>query len=197
MVLTIFAALGLDRWVASRAWPAAALGLSAIGLALPDGIGIVHRNAVGAPSPVAKEFAATPTMWAAVRRHAGADERIGNNPLFMEEMTPWPVNISWALLSDRRSCYAGHDLALPYAPMPRQRLQAVDAQFIRVFAGEGDNDDVSALAHRYGCRVVVVTALDGAWRRDPFLVSPHYRLVETYAQAWRIYVSRPQPAAGR
>jgi hypothetical protein len=197
MVLTVFAALGLVRWVASRAWLAAILGLFAIGLGLPDGIGIIHRNAVGAPSPLAREFAATPAMWAAVRRHAGPHERIGNNPLFMQEMTPWPVNISWALLSNRRSCYAGNDLALPYAPMPRQRLQAVDAQFTRVFAGDGDGEDVRALAGRYGCRVVVVTAQDGAWERDPFAASPYYRLVESSAQGWRIYVSRPESAAGR
>jgi len=185
------------RWVTSRAWLAAILGLFAIGLGLPDGIGIIHRNAVGAPSPLAREFAATPAMWAAVRRHAGPHERIGNNPLFMQEMTPWPVNISWALLSNRRSCYAGNDLALPYAPMPRQRLEAVDAQFTRVFAGDGDGEDVRALAGRYGCRVVVVTAQDGAWDRDPFAASPYYRLVESSAQGWRIYVSRPESAAGR
>ncbi len=196
MVLMIFAATGLARWIAAGRRLAATLGLFAIGLGLPDGIGIIHRNAVGAPSPLAREFAATPAMWAAVRRHAGPHERIGSNPLFMQEMTPWPVNISWALLSNRRSCYAGNDLALPYAPMPRPRLQAVDALFIRVFAGDGDGEDVRALAGRYGCRVVVVTAQDGAWERDPFAASPHFRLVESSAQRWRIYLSRSESAAG-
>ncbi len=108
--------------------------------------------------------------------------------LFLEEMTPWPVNISWALLSNRRSCYAGLDLAVPFMPLPRKRLREIDAQFTRVFSGEGWPDDLRELATRYGCRVVVVTELDGAWERDPFATSEHWRLVEESAQGWRIYV---------
>ena len=34
--------------------------------------------------------------------------------------------------------------------------------------------------------VVVVTAQDGAWRKDPFAASALYRLVEDDAR-WRIY----------
>jgi hypothetical protein len=42
------------------------------------------------------------------------------------------------------------------------------------------------MAARYDCRVVVVTAQDGAWRKDPFSTSARYRLVEDDAR-WRIY----------
>jgi hypothetical protein len=100
------------------------------------------------------------------------------------------VNISWALMSNRRSCYAVDDLALPYVPLPRGRLRSVDAQFNRVFAGDGEPEDVAELATRYNCRVIVVTARDGAWERDPFASSQHYRLVEASAQGWRIYLIR-------
>jgi hypothetical protein len=111
---------------------------------------------------------------------------VANNPLFLADMTPWPVNISWALLANRRSCYAGRDLALPFAPLTRQRREAVDAQFVRVFAGDARPDDLRELATQYGCRLAVVTAPDGAWTRDPFAAHPFYRLVEADA-AWRIY----------
>ncbi len=53
------------------------------------------------------------------------------------------------------------------------------------------------LATKYGCRVAVVTALDGAWTRDPFATSEHWRLVETSAQGWRIYVAGPVATAAR
>src|SRR5205085_2311657 len=80
-------------------------------------------------------FVQTPEMWAAVRRHAAPDERVANNPLFLQDLTPWPVNLSWALLSDRRSCFAGRELTLAYTALPRARREEIDAQFMRVFAG--------------------------------------------------------------
>ncbi len=89
--------------------------------ALPSGISILNYDIAGTRDPAGEAFAATPEMWAAVRRYAGPADRVGNNPMFLESMTPWPVNISWALLSNRRSCYAGYDLALPFIPLPRQR----------------------------------------------------------------------------
>ena len=102
-------------------------------------------------------------------------------------MTSWPVNISWALLADRRSCYAGNELALPFAPIPATRRAEIEAQFVRAFAGEPAPDDVRQLAERFGCDVVVVTAQDGAWLRDPFAATELYRLVDERPGAWRIY----------
>jgi hypothetical protein len=112
-------------------------------------------------------------------------------------MTPWPGNLSWALLSNRRSCYAGYELALPFIQLPRPRLRAIDAQFNRVFSGEGWPDDLRELATKYGCKVAVVTALDGAWTRDPFATSEHWRLVESSTQGWRIYVAGAVSVAAR
>jgi hypothetical protein len=53
------------------------------------------------------------------------------------------------------------------------------------------------LATKYGCRVAVVTELDGAWNRDPFATSPHWRLAETSSRGWRIYVAGPVETAAR
>jgi hypothetical protein len=128
-----------------------------------------------------------PKLWAAVRRHAAVSERVGNNPLLLADMTPWPVNISWALLADRRSCYAGRELALVYTLLPAARREAIDAQFIRVFAGEGSPGDVNELATTYGCRVIALTSADNAWGSDPFAASPAYRLVEEKPDSWRVY----------
>ena len=79
-------------------------------------------------------------MWAAVRHYAGAADRVANNPLFMAEMTPWPVNISWALFANRASCFAGR--SFPHSSLPYDRLGSIDEQFRRVFAGHGSADDV-------------------------------------------------------
>ncbi len=196
LVLTVFAVAGLVQWLGTRLRLAIA-GFVAIALGLPSGIDILSYNVTGSRDPADAAFAATPELWAAVRRHAGPADRVANNPLFLASMTPWPINISWALLSNRRSCYAGHDFALPFIPLPRPRLRAIDAQFNRVFSGDGWPDDLRELATKYGCKVVVVTALDGAWTRDPFTTSEHWRLVESSAQGWRIYVAGAVSVAGR
>jgi hypothetical protein len=196
LTLTVFAVAGLAQWIETRA-RLAIVGVIAIALGLPSGVTTFAYNWSGSRDTPGAAFAATPEMWAAVRRHARPTDRIANNPLFLEEMTQWPVNISWALLSGRQSCYAGFELALPFVPLPRPRLRAIDAQFIRVFSGEGWPDDMRELATKYGCRVAVVTARDGAWTRDPFATSEHWRLVETSAQGWRIYVAGPVATAAR
>jgi hypothetical protein len=186
-VLTIFAGTGLGRWLAAPSPFAAAMGLAFLLLALPGSIKLAADNWRGAPSHSGKDFAATETLWHAVRRYAGPAERIANNPLFMAEMTPWPTNISWALFANRASCFAGHGLVLPYSSLSSERLAAIDAQFQRVFDGRGNIDDVHDLAARFQCRVVVLTPHDGAWRRDPFASSGLYMLAEEKPDAWRIY----------
>src|SRR5260370_41340773 len=118
---------------------------------------------MGGGAPGSRVVAAPPGRWAAVGRHSRPAERVGNNPLFLQARTPWPVNISWALLSDRRSCFAGRELALVYTTLGSQRTDEINAQFIRVFAGDGSPADVRKLATEYDCRVIVLTAADGAW----------------------------------
>jgi len=186
MVLMVFAAVGLVRWITARAHVALAAAVTAILVGLPGGIELIHSDVAGRPEPDGKLFAQTAEMWAAVRRHAGADERIANNPLFLQDMTLWPVDISWALLADRRSCYAGRELTLVYTSLPRPRQEEIDAQFVRVFAGTGTPDDIEDIATRYDCRVVVLTSADGAWGNDPFAASPRYRKVDEKPGAWRI-----------
>jgi hypothetical protein len=187
MVLTVFAAVGLARWIASPAYVAAAAAIAGILVGLPGGIELVHSDLAGRPEPDGKLFAQSPQMWAAVRAHAAADERIANNPLFLADVTPWPVDISWALLADRRSCYAGRELTLVYTSLPRSRQEEVDAQFVRVFSGKETPGDVEDLATKYDCRLVVLTSADGAWANDPFAANPHFRQVEEKPGQWRIY----------
>jgi hypothetical protein len=80
-------------------------------------------------------------------------------------------------------------LALALAPLPDARREAIDAQFVRVFAGEGTAGDLSDMAKKYGCDVVVVVPQDKAWNNDPFASSPDYRLAENRDGRWRIYVA--------
>jgi hypothetical protein len=185
--LTVLAAAGLARWIVSRRWIAVAAALVAIALGLPRSFEILRDNAAGHLQPDAAAFAQAPAMWAAVRRHSLPDERVGNNPLALRAATPWPVNIGWALLANRRSCYAGREFALVFTGLPAARRAEIDAQFVRVFAGEGSPDDLRDLAMRYGCRVIALTAADGAWTNDPFAASPFFRVVETAPGRWKVY----------
>ena len=187
LVLIIAAAAGLTRWISQRAYGAGCAAIAALILGFPGAVDLAIRNARGHASGSAAALARAPALWAAVRAHASADERVANNPLYLTDATPWPVNISWALLANRRSCFAGRELALAYVALPEARREAINAQFIRVFSGQGSAADASQLADQYACRVVVITPADGAWTNDPFAANPSFRLVEFKPDRWKIY----------
>ena len=186
-ILTIFAAIGIARWIATPAPAAATVAISLLLLALPRSLQLTEQSVRGLLTASGSAFTATPAMWAAVRRYAGDAERVANNPLFMAEMTPWPVNISWALFANRASCFAGRGLVLPYSSLPYGRLDSIDEQFKRVFEGHGSAADIRDMATRFQCRIVVLTPQDGAWREDPFANNAHYSLAEEKPGGWRIY----------
>ena len=186
MVLIVAAAAGFFHARCRAAIVATVL--AGLLLSLPDTAAMIRSNIAGEPRPGGQILAQTPELWDAVRRYAPPGARVANNPLFLRDVTPWPVNISWALLANRSSCFAGREMALAFAPLPPPRREAIDAQFIRVFAGAGTAADVSEMATRYGCEVVVVVPQDGAWTKDPFAPSADYRLAENHDGRWRIYV---------
>jgi hypothetical protein len=187
LLLVAFAAAGVSIRLAAGAPRMAIVAAVGFLLGLPEGLAIIKENLRAQPAKSEQVFAASPELWSAVRRQMSPTERLANNPLFLADLTPWPINISWALLADRRSCFAGADLALPFAPIPKARRAELDKQFTRVFAGEAGPADVEQLAKRYDCAVAVVTAQDGAWSNDPFASTPHYRLADSRPDAWRIY----------
>ena len=166
----------------------AAFAIAGLVLSLPDSVMMIYANWRGNPAGDEALFAQTPELWAAVRRHAPTGARVANNPLFLQDLTPWPSNMSWALLADRSSCFAGRELAIPFVPISPARREAINDQFIRVFAGAARPTDVGDLAGKYGCDVVVVVPQDGAWTNDPFASSADYRLAESRDDRWRIYV---------
>jgi len=174
----------------------AAFAFGGLVLSLPDSAMMIYSNLRGTAAADNRVFAQTPELWAALRRHAPAGARVANNPLFLQDLTPWPANISWALLADRSSCFAGRELAIPFAPLPPERRDAINDQFIRVFAGETRPGDVGELATKYDCDVVVVVPQDGAWANDPFAASSEYRLAESRDDRWRVYVRAAGANAG-
>lgn len=166
-----------------------AAGLALVALGLPDTFALIHRNIVGEPSTDGRVFADDPALWRAVRREIGPEVRIASNPARLEKLTPWPINLSWALLSRRRSCFGGPEMALAFAPLSAAERAEAAMLFERVFAGTGTAEDVATLRRTFGCGAIVVTAQDGAWSADPFASSPLYRLVEEEDGRWRIYVA--------
>jgi hypothetical protein len=187
-ILIAGAAAGMMR--TPRRFLIVALALGGVALSVPDAVLMIETYVEGSTAPDADIFAQAPELWQAVRRYASPADRVANNPLYLQDLTPWPVNLSWALLANRSSCFAGREMALTFAPLPVQRREAIDAQFTRVFAGEGTATDVSDMAKTYACDVVVVVPQDGAWDNDPFASSPNYRLAENRDNRWRIYVRR-------
>jgi hypothetical protein len=110
--------------------------------------------------------------------------------MLFADMTWWPVNISWALLANRRSCFAGEELAVAFAPISAEARSQMSERFQRVFDGRAEQQDLAVMAQTYDCRVAVVTAQDGAWDQDPFATSSFYTLVESRQDRWRIYVAK-------
>jgi hypothetical protein len=190
VVLIIFAAAVMPSWFAR---PRRVLGGFAIVLLLagaPATQGNISGDLAPRPTASARIFAETPALWAAVRRHTQGNERVANNPLFMADMTGWPVNMSWALMANRASCFAGRELAMPFVAIPQARTMELEHQFERIFEGHPQPDDLRELATRYDCRLVVVTPQDGAWTADPFAASPLFQIVESNDK-WRFYRQAP------
>jgi hypothetical protein len=193
-VLIAVAAAGLLLLPRRAVIAAAAIG--GLILSLPDTAAMIRSNIDGTLTSDGVVFAQAPDVWQAMRRYAAPTARVANNPLFLQDLTPWPANISWALLANRSSCFAGRELVLALAPLSKEMLETTNAKFIHVFAGEGTPQDVDDMAKKYACDVVVVVPQDKAWTNDPFAVSPDYRLAENRDGRWRIYVAvKGDPAA--
>jgi hypothetical protein len=192
LLLTVFSAIGLSRWFTTRLVAAAAV-LTLLLLSLPKSFQWAREYVEGMPTSSSLAFAKTPRLWQAVRAHTGPTERIAINPFFMAQMTPWSVNISWALLANRRSCFAGNDYVGPFTTLSAEQQKEVGARFARVFGGEASVNDLRILSSIDRCDVIVLTPGDGAWARNSFATSDLYKAVEI-ADNWRIY-RRTTPAA--
>ena len=184
LLLMIAAAAALARL---RARPFLLVGaLVLIAVSLVDGLRFGYGNLVVRANAATPGFAASEPLWAAVRRVTPPGERIANNPDYLAKATPWPVNMSWALLADRRSCFAGRELVRPFSSLSQDQVDATEALFKRIFAGMPESGDIEQLADRLNCDTAVVVPSDGAWMRDPFAANARYRMVAE-TPAWRIY----------
>ena len=189
LVLTAFAAAGLVHLAGTPSRLGLAAALVPLALGLPQAATLIRGYAAGQRPGAATAFAGSVPSWEALRRVASPADRIANNPSLAGLGTPWPVNIAWALLSDRPSCYSQWETVLAYGTLTRPQLDEMTARMQRVFDGHVVAGDTATLARQYGCRVVLLTPNDGAWQNDPFSASPDYALADQ-ADRWRIYKRR-------
>jgi hypothetical protein len=187
LALIALTAAGLGRYLHVMRTRYAVATMAIIVLGLMSGARNLYPYLNVRPQASAKRFLDSVQMWAAVQKHSAAGERVANNPDFLADITPWPINISWALLANRRSCYAGPDFALPFAPVTRDRRAEIEAEFTRLFSGKLSRSDVDQMAADFDCSLVVVTPEDGAWTTGPLASDSPYNLVESKPDAWRIY----------
>ncbi len=180
MILIAAAAAGIV--MASR-WRGliAVLALSGLVLSLPDTVAeCSNRISRGTPRPGAgkRMLAQSPRICGPRLRSLCAAERTRHQRCAVPARRErhGPVNISWALFADRRLVLRpGREMALAFAPLTPDRREAINAQIIRVCAGEGTTDDIAALAKDYGCDVAVLALLrrtalgQGSVRLEPGL----------------------------
>jgi hypothetical protein len=193
LLLVPFAAAAISRGSTALSRVAGTVSAAGVILALPYTLELAREDLFASPTPSERAFADAPALWQAVRRHTSMDERVVNNPSFLADATPWPINISWALLGNRLSCYGGDDFAIAFAAAPAPSRAATRDLFERVFAGTARPGDVRAMAERYGCDVIVLVPQDGAWASDPFSAGDVYRPVDMQ-DGWRIYRRAQRPA---
>jgi hypothetical protein len=194
LALIALTAAGLGRYLQVMQIRYAVVMMAIIVLGLTSGARNLYSYLDVPLQASAKRFLDSVQMWAAVQKHSAAGERVANNPDFLADMTPWPINISWALLANRRSCYAGPDFALPFAPVTRKRRAEVDAQFTLLFSGKLGRGDIDQMAAEFNCSIVAVTPEDGAWTTGPLASESPYDLLESKSDAWRIYRIRKNSA---
>ncbi len=130
---------------------------------------------------------AAPELWRAVRDVTPTDEAIANNPLDSAILTPWPADISWALLSQRRHCAAPFGLLQPYAQLKVDDASRISEFFVRVFKGDANADDLRTLKDTYLCRTLVVTPADGLWDKPVLSNNSAFSAVVDEPGRWRIY----------
>jgi hypothetical protein len=186
IVLTAFAGAGIARWIESKAWLPLTVATLFFALGLQGGGRLIFENVAGSPDTKAIPLSQTVQMWREVRDVAGPADRVANNPALFATATLWPINISWALLSNRRSCFAGSEFALAFVPITKERREEIDAQILGVFDGRGTPQDIAEMVTQYHCNTVLLTATDGAWNNDPFAASALFRQVKA-TEGWRIY----------
>ncbi len=189
LLLTAIASAELARLLHERSPLPIAAALAVAVLAAPDTWRMLREYAGGQRPGDPHGFAASQPLWQALRRHSGPLDRIANNPLLAGAVTPWPVNIAWATLSDRPSCFSGWETMIAYGPLSRAQLSEASDLFKRVFDGVARPGDIHALARTYDCAAVGVVRSDGAWSRDPFAAAADYGVAEEGAD-FRVYVRR-------
>ena len=186
LLLGAFAGCALENCVAAGRWSLLTVAAFIAALGVPDAMRMMFDYAGGQRPGDALALAAAAPVWQAVRRHAGPDDRIANNPDDAAAALPWPVNIAWATQSDRPSCYAGWETVLAYGTLPKPALIETALRFKRVFDGDAQPGDVDHMARIENCAVAVVVPADGAWAHDPFAESGSYGLAEA-REGWRVY----------
>ena len=205
ILLTPWAAALLDRLIGDGRPAPRQIGAGLILLMCAAGVPAGFTSTLGegtrqyfAETPTSEQvaFATAPRLWAAVRRHRTPGERVLNNPASLAELTPWPVNIGWALLADAPSCAAATDLIWTFVQIPRERAEDVMLPLERLFAGIAATDDIAFIFGALRCRIVVLTPADAAWATNALANVPGLTLLEEEPQAWRIYRWVPGSGAG-
>lgn len=161
------------------------LALAGVALGAPDMLRMLHESVAGEVPGDPAGFAAQAQIWPQVRAVTAPEERIATNPQALHDETAWPVNIGWATLSDRKTCYANWGSVVAYGALSHAELDRTEDAFRHVFAGSPQQGDL-ALVRGAGCVAYLVTGADGAWAHDPFAAAPGCRLAAS-GEAWRLY----------
>jgi hypothetical protein len=171
------AAVGM--MLASRRTAIIAVALGGLILSLPGTASMIRYNIGGSPVPDGRFSRNRRNLWAAVRRYASPTARVANNPLFLQDLTPWPANMSWALLGQSQFVLCRPRIGARLSRLCRRRAARRSMRNSSACSpGKARADDVSEMARRN--MAATSSSSCRRTRPGPTTRSPQARII-----AWR------------
>ncbi len=171
-----YGGIGLGLWSSARCWDR------------PDPKPAEIRQ----EQTLRRRFAIQPAAWAVVRRYAGPNDLVQNNPDAFSGITSGvtdePGNISWAMFANRSAAAGDSTNLFVYAwrqgERPRDTLRAVRSVFRHEKPAPAA---VRRLAEELNIRVLLVGRDDEVWPGAAIIASGAYRLAHG-AKDYRVFV---------
>lgn len=134
------------------------------------------------------QFLKDKQMWRAVDLTTPSDEAVASNPLYLQSLTPWPGNISWAMLSNRDTCTPPFAYLAAFAPQAdKAELGSIYDFMLKIFNGAPQAADFQTLRDRFLCKTILVVPSDALWTSKVLAASGYYHQVEDNPGKWTIY----------
>lgn len=126
-------------------------------------------------------------FWEEIRNNTDIHKRILSNPNVYESIEPWNVNIGWATMARRKSCFMGENYATSLGGIESDEIRNSLLKKLRsLYDGLASSDDIHHLMTILHCDVIAVSPVDKLWQLNPDKALPGLTLYSS-GKYWRFY----------